>query len=172
MAENKRRPKWQRIDWDYMAKDYITGDYGSLKEFAEFHGINYSNVRQKAADGDWKRQKELYRSEKNSKILQEVQRQQVAEEVSLRKRELTLIEKCFDVIERILDDGHCQISTRQGIVDINLNPPLLKDLSDAILRLQQGESIANGENSVGVGNITMYVRALEGQVDEVWGNDE
>ena len=170
MAENKRT-KWQRIDWDYMEKDYITGNYGSLKEFADYHNINYNNVRQKAAKHGWKQQKELYRSEKNNKILQEIQRQQVKEEASLRKRELALIEKCFNIIERILDDGYCQISTRQGIVDINLKPPLMKDLSDAILRLQQGESIANGENSIGVGNITMYVKALEGQVEEVWGNE-
>src|SRR5690606_14805059 len=170
MAENKRT-KWQRINWDYMEKDYITGNYGSLKEFSDHHNINYSNVRQKAAERNWKQQKESYLREKNSKILQEIQKQQVKEEASLRKRELTLIEKCFDVIERILDDGCCQISTRQGIVDIRLNPPLVKDLADAILRLQQGESIANGENSIGVGNITMYVRALEGQVDEVWGNE-
>lgn len=170
MAENKR-PKWQRIDWDYMEKDYITGNYGSLKEFSDHHNINYNNVRQKAAKHNWKQQKELYLKEKNNKILQEVRKQQVAEEVFLRKRELTLIEKCFNIIEQILDDGHCQISTRQGIVDIRLNPPLMKDLADAILRLQQGESVANGETSVGVGNITMYVKALEDQVEEVWGNE-
>ena len=43
-----------------------------------------------------------------------------------------------------------QISTRQGIVDTNLNPLRLKDLGDAIYyALKQGESIANGEGSIG-----------------------
>ena len=50
MAENGSTPKWQRIDWDYMEKRLYHWRLRVLfKEFADRHGINYSNVRQKAA---------------------------------------------------------------------------------------------------------------------------
>ena len=68
-----------KYDWAKLKREYLTGDYKSLREFAEAKDINYAVLRQNAAE--WSKEKLTIDSQKTNKIIEGVTEREIQYEI-------------------------------------------------------------------------------------------
>lgn len=63
------------LDRDYLKAKFVTGEYKSLKDFAEQEGVSYGYIQQLAAQGKWREEK----TKKNSEIAKKITQKNIEE---------------------------------------------------------------------------------------------
>lgn len=90
------------IDKEYLKVKFVSGDYKSLKDFAEKERISYGYIQQLAAQGKWREEK----TKKNAEIAQKLEEKHVedkTQEFSMRRNDtLALVNKAKRKAEEML----------------------------------------------------------------------
>ena len=90
----------ERYDWDKIKKDYITGNL-TYEELCKKHGVKrYNTLAERAADEEWRKEREKYREEKRQKELEEIARKKAKKAA----RDTVKVDKvCDKLLIRITD---------------------------------------------------------------------
>ena len=138
-----------KYDWIKLKQEYITGDYKSLKEFAEKKKINYDMLRRNAKT--WSKEKVTKRSQKGHKIIEKTIERQIDAEVDRNTRHLQTFDKMQDAIEKILTQY--DKPSKRDIYTL-LKAGELMDKIQKGQRLAEGMDVGGGTNTGDI-NITV-----------------
>jgi hypothetical protein len=87
--------KSKKPDWDLIKRDFVLGDI-TLKELSLKSGIPYGVLKNRSSAEKWSLHKKEKKKSVNSKICQEIQKEQVLSEVDIRMKNFTAATACLD----------------------------------------------------------------------------
>lgn len=121
------------IDKEYVKMKFITGDYASLRDFAEKEGISYAYVQQLSAAGKWREEKSK-RLKELAQQIEEKTRQDYVKRFEERKGETISI---ADKLKTRIDD---MIAKTKSAKEVNA-------LASALYRVNELECNILGEGN-------------------------
>ena len=99
-----------RYDWALIKREYIQGydedgehKCPTLKDLCERHGCSYSTIKKKSASEKWERERNLYGTKRNQKILEKKMDIMVEESASIDNKALEIAHKGLDLVNQRLD---------------------------------------------------------------------
>lgn len=131
-----------KYDWAKLRRKFITGDYATVKDFAEKEKIPYALARKHSAN--WLEEKRTLKQHKENKIIENVLNNQIASASDINSRHIEIFNKALDMAERGLDE--C-------IVDDKVQVGRLEKVVDSLQKIQKGQRLALGMDRDG-GNQT------------------
>ena len=142
-----------KYDWEELRRKFITGDYTTIKEFAEKEKVPYSLTRKHSAN--WLNEKRTVRQYKEKRIIENVINKQIVSTSYINERHIAVFEKALDIAERGLSE--C-------IADENINASRLEKIVDSLQKIQKAQRLALGMDKDG-GN-----QAAEDNVTKLFAN--
>lgn len=127
----------QRYDWDELKREFLTGSYKSLKEFAEKKGLHYGTLRNKAKD--WLKERQQITQEKNQAILEKTLERQIEEAVDYNAWHVRVWDEFLRLIWAALHDEKT-IKTKDGRYNVHA----LERLVNVMEKTQKGQRLALG----------------------------
>lgn len=122
-----------KYDWAKLRRKFITGDYSTVKEFAEKEKIPYALARKHSAD--WLEQKRTIKQHKENKIIENVLNKQITSASDINERHIAAFNKALDIAEQGLDE----CLTADGI-----NASKFEKIVDSLQKIQKGQRLALG----------------------------
>lgn len=117
-----------KYNWSKLKRMYLSGDYATLREFAEKHGINYDVLRRHAAQ--WSQEKSQADAKKVTKVVERTIEKAAEIEADRNVQHLETWDKLLGKINKALEYG--------------INPKDLATLATALEKLQKGQRLALG----------------------------
>lgn len=130
-----------KFDWNELKKEFLLGDYKSLKEFAEKKGLKYNSDFRKKAAG-WREEKLTRNRQKTDKIIEKVIEKQIEQEVDWNTAHLNAWGELLNIINEILKARDEQLSK-----DGKLNIYALEKIANILEKIQKGQRLALGLDS-------------------------
>ncbi|ADQ05199.1 hypothetical protein Calow_1653 [Caldicellulosiruptor owensensis OL] len=154
-----------RYDWDVLKREFLTGSYKSLKEFAEAKGVHYGTLRNKAKD--WLKERQQITQEKNQAILEKTLERQIEEAVDYNAWHVRVWDKFLQLVWAALHDEKT-IKTKDG----KYNVYVLERLANVMEKVQKGQRLALGLDE----NKEDHSEQLLGRIREIvaalWEDDQ
>lgn len=91
-----------KYDWAKLKREYMLGDYKSLRAFAEDKGVPYNGFFKKKTIG-WSDEKRLQRDQKETKITEKVTEQEIKHEVDRNAAHLAVGDKILNKLSAMLN---------------------------------------------------------------------
>lgn len=147
-------------NWSKLKTKFITGDYASLKDFAEREGVPYSLVRKNA--NKWIEEKRTKEKQKGNKIADRIIDKQVDRAVAINERHLSIYDKLLGIVEDALSTSN-GIEAVRGIDSVY---KCIKGLSDVVDKAQKGQRLALGmdkedDNPKGADNVSVIINIAD-----------
>ena len=117
-----------KYDWPKLKTEYITGEFESLKAFAEAKGIPYQTLRNNAAG--WMTKKSTREVQKQDKIRERVTAKQIETEAEINT-------KHYELWKAFVDKAQALMVTAE-------TPGQIKTLAEVIEKAQKGQRLARG----------------------------
>ncbi|MBZ4662780.1 MAG: hypothetical protein JG776_462 [Caloramator sp.] len=149
-----------RRNWEELKKEFMLGDYKSLKEFADKKGINYDYLRRKTKG--WLKERVTKQSQKSHKIIEKTIEKQIEHEVDYNTTHLKLWGEFLNILSEALKDIE-NIKTRDG----KISAAALEKLANVMDKAQKGQRLALGldeqkqDNTELLNKVNEIVRALQ-----------
>jgi hypothetical protein len=147
-----------KYDWDKLKVKYITGNYESLKTFAEQENINYGFLRKKACD--WQEEKEHARNIKVTKIVTKTIEKVAEREADRNARFLSVSDMALEAIEdylkfkkykdHVIKYKYYDMEGKpkeEELTSVNLDVPdtrALANMINSLEKIQRGQRLALG----------------------------
>lgn len=129
-----------RYDWEALKREFLLGDYKSVREFARQKGLKYNAYFAKRTKG-WAGEKEAKKRQKESKIIEAVLEKQAQHEIDWNTRHLEIWGKLLAIILEAVEDYRLQfVSERSG----RLNVYALEKVANIIEKAQKGQRLSLG----------------------------
>jgi hypothetical protein len=158
-----------RINWEELKKEFILGDYKSLRVFADKKGLKYNGNFMKKTKG-WSDEKVAKGLQKSCKIVERTIEKQINHEVDRNTRHLNMWDTLLDIVDEVMNGKDQHLQTKAG----NINVYAIEKLTSIVERAQKGQRLAEGldmDKQQAV-DVSPYVEALNGIADEVWNDEE
>jgi hypothetical protein len=141
-----------KYDWNRLKIKYVTGDYATLKEFAEKFKINYGVLRKQAVA--WQEQKEQCNKIKVTKTIEKTVEKVIEREVDRNSRHIALIDIILDKIELVIKE---QLNTNvtpygKAVKSDNIYVDKLDIAMKVLEKAQKGHRLALGIDKESQGN--------------------
>lgn len=129
-----------KINWNLeeLKKEFLIGDYKTLKEFAEAKGLNYSSLRNKAKG--WLQEKAKLLQEKNKKVIEKVLEQRIEKETDYNLAHLKAWDELLNIVLEVLHNKEQHLMTRNGKINIYA----LERVANILEKIQKGQRLALG----------------------------
>lgn len=152
----------KKHDWSALRKEFLTGEFASLAEFAKYKNISYKTLYDRANKESWLKEKveikeEILRKSKDALINDSKERS-----IKVNKRHMEIADKFLTVLEKEI--------VRQA-AKTNINAFVLEKLVASLEKCQKIHRTALGMDKDGAGNQEDRVASLFEQMKEVF-NDE
>lgn len=89
----------KKVNWEQIKTEYITGDIG-YRKLAQKHGVPFTTLKYRAAREEWFRARQKHRDNVVTKATRKAEEKQVR----LATKELTLLDKIEQHLDRALSD--------------------------------------------------------------------
>ncbi len=122
-----------KYDWVMLRRKFITGDYVTVKEFAEMEAIPYAAVRKRSAE--WTEQKRTLAKRKENKIVENVLNKQIATASEINNRHIEIFNKALNAAEQGLSE--CMNGE-------SLNASKFEKIVDSLQKIQKAQRLALG----------------------------
>ncbi len=142
-----------KYDWNKLHREFITGDYKTLKEFAEKKNMSYKTLKEKAKG--WVEEKQTKDRLKSDRITKATIDNQVFTASEINKKHLSLYASATTVIEKLI---------KQSVSGNKVNVYNIEKAVDSLQKIQKGQRLALGMDRDG-GN-----QAAEEAVARVFGD--
>ncbi len=149
-----------KYDWVKLRRRFITGDYATVKEFAEKEKIPYALARKHSAN--WLDEKRTIKRHKENKIIENVLNKQITSASYINERHISVFNKALDMAEHCLEE--CASEDK-----INLSR--FEKIVDSLQKIQKGQRLALGMDKDSVSNQEDRVASLFEQVKEVFKDE-
>ncbi|AZR72519.1 hypothetical protein BBF96_03450 [Anoxybacter fermentans] len=180
-TDSEIETEYYKYDWPALKEEFITGNYRTLKEFAEKQGINYKTLRDRAYREKWTEEKRQYINRLHAKSIEKTL-ELTAE--TLAQRRLVHLQIATELIEKIQEtipalntyvlEGtktttkKIKKKNKEGLIDEitedkvesfidvvegPIDPKNIKHLADALKKAQEVEFEAFGSKMVESQNI-------------------
>lgn len=133
-----------KYDWIKLRQKYITGDYKSLKDFAERENVDYPTLRNNA--NGWKKERVTKQKQKTDKIIEKTINKQAEKESALNVQVLSVAEKFIKVLGRFTVEELSELTMADTRDFVNL--------TGALSNLQKIHRISEGLDKPNAGNST------------------
>ena len=117
-----------KYDWPKLKTEYITGEFESLKAFAEAKGVPYQTLRNNAKG--WADKKSTREVHKQYKIAEKVTEKQIETEAEINT-------KHYELWKAFVDKAQALMATAE-------TPGQIKTLAEVIEKAQKGQRLARG----------------------------
>ncbi|AZT89889.1 hypothetical protein ELD05_04005 [Caldicellulosiruptor changbaiensis] len=124
-------------DWEELKREFMIGNYRTLKEFAQEKGVNYGVLRNKARD--WLKEKQQVNREKNQLIFEKTLQQQVKKAADYNTWHVEIWNEFLRLVWTALHDEKT-IKTKEG----KYNVYVLERLANIMEKAQKGQRLALG----------------------------
>lgn len=131
-----------KYDWIKLRQKYITGDYKSLKDFAERENVDYPTLRNNA--NGWKKERVTKQIQKTNIIIEKTLNKQAEKESDLNMQVLGVAEKFIKALGKWTIEELSEL-TRADTRDF-------VDLTGALANLQKIHRISEGLDKTNAGN--------------------
>lgn len=133
-----------KYDWIELKKEYLLGDYKSLKEFAASNNVNYDVLRRKAKT--WTDEKVTRKSAKSHKIIKKVTEQEIKKEVDRNTKHLGAYDLALDACVSVLKD---ELNKGVDMYGNGYTSPVvihskLARIVESLEKIQKGQRLAEG----------------------------
>lgn len=89
------------VDWESMKIEYITTENSSYRKLSKKYGIGYQSICQRSREEGWIAQREQYRNETTTKIIDAISDQEVDRATKLYNVADKLLDKVEVMVDRI-----------------------------------------------------------------------
>lgn len=117
-----------KYDWPKLKTEYITGEFESLKDFAEAKGLPYKTLRNNATG--WIDKKRAKAGQKQDKVIERTIAKQVETEAEINT-------KHYELWKAFVDKAQALMVTAE-------TPGQIKTLAEVIEKAQKGQRLARG----------------------------
>lgn len=131
-----------KYDWIKLRQKYITGEYKSLKDFAERENVDYPTLRNNA--NGWKKERVTKQIQKTNKIIEKTLNKQAEKESALNVQVLSVAEKFIKVLGRFTVEELSELTMADSRDFVNL--------TGALSNLQKVHRISEGLDKPNAGN--------------------
>jgi hypothetical protein len=158
-----------RINWEQLKKEFILGEYKSLRDFANKKGLKYNGNFMKKTKG-WSDEKVAKGVQKSCEIVERTLERQIEHEVDRNTAHLQAWDALLDIVMEMVADRDKHLSTKAGARNVYA----LEKLSAVLDRIQKGQRLAEGidQEKPQQVNVDLYVQALNATTSEVWDDEE
>jgi hypothetical protein len=138
--------KSSKYNWIELKKDWLLGNYKTLLQFANHHGIKYGYVKQKAAEGNWHNDKRTNDNQKTNEIIQKTVAAKIEVEVSRNTKHLhaydLALDACVDVLKDELKKG-IDMFGNSYISPVIIHSKLAR-VVESLEKIQKGQRLGEG----------------------------
>ncbi|MCM8901314.1 hypothetical protein KVG29_08785 [Caldicoprobacter algeriensis] len=127
-----------RYDWDKLKKEFILGEYESVREFAAQKGIKYNGYFAAKTRG-WTDEKRALQEQKQSKIIERVIEKQIEQEVNWNITHLNLWGEFLNILRQALENPK-NLMTKDG----RISAYILEKFANVMEKIQKGQRLALG----------------------------
>ncbi|WAM35597.1 hypothetical protein [Caldicellulosiruptor acetigenus] len=124
-------------DWESLKREFLTGDYRTLKEFAEAKNISYGLLRNKAKG--WTQEKRQVERTKSKLIVEKTLQKQIEKASDYNTLHVEFWDRLLELVWEALNDDKT-IKTKEGKINIYA----LEKLSNVVEKVQKGQRLALG----------------------------
>jgi hypothetical protein len=154
-----------RYNWEELKKEFILGDYKSLREFAERKGLKYDSGNFRMRTKGWNKEKSTKEAQKRHEIIEKVVEKQVEREIDYNLKHLETWSKILDVVAEVVLGKDQHLATKSG----KINVYALEKLANVMEKVQKGQRLALGlseEERPDDGSIEGLIEAIQKARDE------
>lgn len=152
-----------RYNWEELKKEFMLGDYKSLKEFAESKGLKYNGTFRKKTSG-WLVEKRQKEDKKVTKIIEKTIEKIAERESDRNVAHLKLWDEFLYILQEALDDKE-NLLNKQG----RISAYVLEKFANVMEKAQKGQRLALGldeKQEQDNGSIDALVEAIRKSRDE------
>jgi len=130
----------KKLNWNLeeLRKEFLIGNYKTLKEFAETKGLNYNSLKNKAKG--WLQEKAKLLEEKNKKVIERVIEQRIEKEADYNLAHLRAWDELLAIVMEVLRNKEQHLMTRNGKINIYA----LERVANILEKIQRGQRLALG----------------------------
>lgn len=150
-----------RINWEELKKEFMLGDFKSLKDFAEKKGLKYNSDFRKKVAG-WKEEKLTKHRQKADKIIEKTIEKQIEHEVDYNTTHLKLWGEFLNILSEVISDKD-NLKNKDG----KISAYILEKFANVMDKAQKGQRLALGldeqkqDNTELLNKVNEIVRALQ-----------
>lgn len=134
--------RWEvmaRYDWEALKREFLLGNYESLRQFAKVKGLGYAHLRRKAKG--WLEEKSQLRAQKERKIAEGLLEKQIKQEIDWNLAHLEAWGEFLNIVRWALKEFRKHfVSEKTG----RLNPYALEKAANVLKMAQEGQRKALG----------------------------
>ena len=148
-----------KINWEEKKKEFLLGDFKSVREFADKTGMSYNGHFMQKTKG-WADEKNKFEKDKAAEIVQKTVEKQVQNEVDRNVEHLNTWDKILNLIQKIMAEPETYLVKGDGAVNISL----VEKVSCILERVQKGQRWALGLDEKGhndEGTLLDLIRAIK-----------
>ncbi|MDO6355124.1 hypothetical protein Q3V94_08535 [Caloramator sp. CAR-1] len=150
-----------RENWEELKKEFMLGDFKSLKDFAEKKGLKYNSDFRKKVAG-WKEEKLTKLRQKTDKIIEKTIEKQIEHEVDYNTTHLKLWGEFLNILSEAISDKD-NLKNKDG----KISAYILEKFANVMDKAQKGQRLALGldeqkqDNTELLNKVNEIVRALQ-----------
>lgn len=152
-------------DWEELKREFMIGNYKTLKEFAQEKGVNYGVLRNKARD--WLKEKEAIDREKNQQILEKTLQRQIETAADRNALHVEIWDKFLMLVWNVLNDEK-SLRTKDG----RYNVYALERLANIMEKAQKGQRLALGLDENKEDQSEQLISRIREIVSALWDDDQ
>lgn len=126
-----------RYDWEALKREFLLGDYKSLRQFANAKKLCYSHLRRKAVG--WAKEKSELQAQKERKIAEDLLEKQIEQEIDWNITHLKLWGEFLNILQDALKDKK-NIKSKDG----KISAYVLEKFANVMEKAQKGQRLALG----------------------------
>lgn len=126
-----------RYNWDALKREFLLGDYKSLRQFAKAKKLCYSHLRRKAVG--WAKEKSELQAQKERKIAEGLIQNQIKQEIDWNLTHLKLWGEFLNILQEVFKNAE-SVKTKDG----RINAYVLEKLANVMEKAQKGQRLALG----------------------------
>ncbi|ADQ45660.1 hypothetical protein Calkro_0778 [Caldicellulosiruptor kronotskyensis 2002] len=152
-------------DWDELKREFMIGNYKTLKEFAQEKGVNYGVLRNKARD--WLKEKQQVNKEKNQLIFEKTLQRQIEKATDYNTWHVEIWDEFLRLVWAALHDEKT-IKTKDG----KYNVYVLERLANVMEKVQKGQRLALGLDENKEDHSEQLLNRIREIVCALWDDDQ